>query len=142
MANKKRKFNTMSYCEVQRANSKSRSKLHKESQKWLIDNGYRNIGWDNVISLYQIIEEFLDKERLEELTIEELFLEADRIGNKYLNTQEIKEFNQKLSKEVNEIAEEIDKQFPDLESEIIDFSANVNKSRKKHNQKTYRTIKL
>ena len=142
MTNKKRKFNRMSYCEVQRANSKSRSKLHKESQKWLRDNGYRNIGWDNVIRLYQKIEELLYKERLEELTIEELFLEADRIGNKYLNPQEIEEFNQKLSKEVNEIAEEIDKQFPDLESEIIDFSDKVNKFRTKHNQKTYRTIKL
>lgn len=133
----------MSYRQVQRANSKNRSKIHKEDQRWLKENSYRNVGWDNVTNLYQKIEEFLDKYRLEDLTLEELFLEADRIGNKYLTSQEIEEFNQRLSKEVNEIAEEFDKQFPDTEIEVIDFSEKTNnRSRKKHNQKSYRTIKL
>jgi hypothetical protein len=146
MTNKKNKrinFNGMSYRQVQRANSKNRSKIHKEDQRWLKENSYRNVGWDNVTNLYQKIEEFLDKYRLEDLTLEELFLEADRIGNKYLTSQEIEEFNQRLSKEVNEIAEEFDKQFPDTEIEVIDFSEKTNnRSRKKHNQKSYRTIKL
>lgn len=146
MANKKskiRKFNGMSYHQVQRANSKQRSKLYKEDCKWLKDNGYRNIGWDKVINLYLKIEEFLDKYQLDNLTLEELFLESDRIGNKYLSSQEIKEFNQRLSKEVNEVAEEIDKQFPDSESEFIDFSEKRNyKSQKKPNQKSYTTVKF
>lgn len=117
----KRNFNGMSYHEVQRANSKNKDKLHKEDKKWLKDNGYRNIGWDNVINLYQKIEDFLDKYKFEDLTLEELFLEADLIGNKYLTKQEIEDYNQQLSKEVSEISEEIDKQFPDNEVEIIDF---------------------
>ncbi|MEH2229503.1 MAG: hypothetical protein V7K71_07620 [Nostoc sp.] len=43
------------------------------------------------------------------MTLEELFIDADRIGNRYLTNQEINEYNQRLSKEVNEVAEEIDK---------------------------------
>lgn len=140
---KAKKFQKMSYREVQRANSKERSKLQKEQQRWLKDNGYRNVGWHNVISLYEKTKEFLDKERLEDLTIEELFLEADRIGNKYLTSQEIVEFNQKLSKEVEEINDEIDKQFPDTEIEIIDFSGKTNnRSRKNHNQNLHKTVKF
>ena len=145
MANKKsqtRKFNGMSYHQVQRANSKKRTKLYKEDQKWLKDNDYRNIGWDKVINLFQKIEDFIDKYQLEDLTLEELFLESDRIGNKYLSSQDIEEFNQKLSQEVNEVAEEIDKQFPDSELEIIDFSETNYKSRKKPNLKSYTTVKF
>jgi hypothetical protein len=147
MTNKKSKninFQGMSYQEVQRANSNNRNNLHKEDQRWLKDNGYKNIGWDDVIKLYQKIKDFLDKYQLQDLTLEELFLEADYIGNKYLSDQEIQEFNQKLAKEVNEIAEEIDKQFPDTEIEIIDFSQKTkNKyTKNKTNQKSYKTIKF
>lgn len=117
----KRNFSGMSYHEVQRANSNNKDKLHKEDKKWLKDNGYRNVGWNNVVSLYQKIEEFLNKYRLEDWTLEDLFLEADRIGNKYLTKQEIEDYSQKLSKEVSEISEEIDRQFPDTEVETIDF---------------------
>ncbi|MEH2211381.1 hypothetical protein [Nostoc sp.] len=140
---KKRNFRGMSYRAVQLANSKNRSKLHKKNQTWLKENFYKNIGWDNVVTLYQKIEEFIDNYQLEELTLEELFIEADRIGNRYLTNQEINEYNQRLSKEVNEVAEEIDKQFPETEMEFIDFSQNTNiKYKKKHNQKTYKTVKL
>lgn len=146
MANKKskaREFSGMSYHEVQRINSNNRTQLYKEDKKWLKDNDYYNVGWNNVIKLFQKLEELLDKERLKDLTLEELFLETDRIGNKYLSNQEIEEFNQKLSKKVNEVAEEIEKQFSDVECEVIDFSGEPNnKPRKKHNQKTYRTVKL
>lgn len=145
MANQKskaRKFNQMSYHQIQRANSKNRSKLHKEDQKWLKDNSYRNIGWNNIINLYQKLEEFLDRYQLKDLTLEELFLEADQIGNKYLTSQEIAEFNRKLSQEVNEIAQEFDQQFPDTKIEVIDFKGNNNKWRKQGNLKSYKTIKL
>lgn len=139
----KRDFNGMSYGEVQRANSENRSKLKKEDQKWLKDNGYKNVGWNNVITLYRKVEELLDKSRFEDMSLEELFLEADRIGNKYLTSEEIKEFNQQLSKEVAELGELVDKQFPDTEIEVIDFSQKTTqKPQKKRNQKTYRTAKL
>jgi len=140
---KKRSFKGMSYRYVQRANSKNRSKLHKEDQVLIKEKHYKNIGWDNVINLYQKIEEFLNKYHIEDLTLEELFLEVDRIGNKYLTIQEIENFNQNFSKEVNEIAEEIDKQFPDTEIEFIDFSKQTSKRyQNKSNQKTYRTVKF
>jgi hypothetical protein len=136
--NKKIKFNGMSYREIQSINSEKRNNLKKEDQKWLKDQGYINVGWDNIINLYQKIEEFLDKYPLKDLTLEDLFLEADRIGNKYLTTQEIEEFNHKLSKEVNDIAEEIDKQFPNTEIEVIDFSNKTNHSSwRKSNRKSY-----
>ncbi|MUG96650.1 hypothetical protein F7734_31650 [Scytonema sp. UIC 10036] len=77
------------------------------------------------------------------MTLEELFLEADRIGNKYLTPNEIEEFNQQLSKEVAEIGDLIEQQFPDTEIEIIDYSNTITKkSRQQRNQKTYRTTKL
>jgi hypothetical protein len=133
----KRIFKKMSYREVQSSNSRSHIKLLKEDQKWLKDNKYKNIGWDNVIILFQKIEDFLDKYALEDNTLEELFLEADRIGNKYLTNTEIKEFNQRISKEVNEISIEIDKQFPDTDIEFIDFGRSV----KNPDQRLYRTLK-
>jgi hypothetical protein len=139
----KRDFNGMSYGEVQRTNSENRSNLKKEDQKWLKDNGYKNVGWDNVITLYRKVEELLGKSRFEDMSLEELFLEADRIGNKYLTSDEIKEFNQLLSQEVTEIGDLVDKQFPDTEIEVIDFSQKIaKKPYKKPNQKTYRTTKL
>jgi hypothetical protein len=138
---KSRKFKGLSYREVQRHNSAQRGKLKPEEQKWLKENSYKNVGWDNVIHLYEKIEEFLEQNQIEDLSLEELFLEADRIGNKYLTNQEIEDFNQKLSQEVNEISELIDQQFPDTEIEVIDFNQPTQKIKKKSNQKSYKTIK-
>lgn len=132
----------MSYRDMQRVNSKNRNKLKQEDIHWLKTEGYKNVGWNNLISLYHKIKDFLEKYQFEELTLEELFLEVDRIGNKYFTAQEIQETNYKLAKEVNEIAEEIDKQYPDTEIEIIDFSNKTKKTYKRQpNQKSYRTIK-
>ncbi|MBD2523237.1 hypothetical protein [Nostoc sp. FACHB-133] len=139
---KKAIFNGMSYRDMQRVNSKNRNKLKQEDRHWLKTEGYKNVGWNNLISLYDKIKDFLDKYQFDDLTLEELFLEADRIGNKYLTSQEIQETNYKLAKEVNEIAEEIDRQYPDTEIEIIDFSNKTKKTYKRQsNQKSYRTIK-
>jgi hypothetical protein len=140
---RKKTFNGLGYVEVQRANSEKRRKLKREDQKWLKENGYKNVGWDNVIQLYQKIEELLDGSRFEEMSLKDLFLEADRIGNKYLTPEEVATFNQQLSQEVAEIGEIIDRQFPDTEIEVIDYSKETpKKSQKKRNQKTYRTAKL
>lgn len=143
MASKKRNFQGMSYSQVQRTNSQNRTKLDQETQSLLKSNGYKNVGWQNVINLYQKLEEFLDKSPFEDLSLEELFLEADRIGNKYQTPQEKADFNQQLSQEVAAISELIDKQFPDTEMEVIDYSKNlIQKNIKKPNQKTYRTTKI
>ncbi len=143
MASQKRNFEGMSYREVQRANSSNRSKLQKEDQKWLKDNGHKNVGWNNIITLYQRIKEFLDRDSLEDSTLEDLYLEADRIGNKYLDRHEIEEFNRAFSKELNEIAEEIDKQFPDTEIEAVDFRDKTDKKpRKSRGQTSYKTTKI
>jgi hypothetical protein len=135
MASKKKErriFQGMSYREVQSSNSKLRTKLHKKDQKWLREHGYKNIGWDNIITFYQKIEYFFEKYELEDDTLEELFLEADRIGNKYLTDAEKEDFNKRMSKEVNEISIEIDKRFPDTEIEFIDFSRNPSIKRHKN----------
>jgi hypothetical protein len=146
MANKrgsKKYFNGMSYSEVQSANSKNRSRLIKEDQKWLKENGYKNVGWINIIKLYERIEELLEKSVFADMSLEDLFLEADRIGNKYLTPNEIEEFNQQLSQEVSEVGILIDQQFPDTETEVVDYSQKaINKPQRQRNQKTYRTTKF
>jgi nucleoid DNA-binding protein len=141
MASKKKKtFKNMSYREVQVANTLNRSKLRQEDQQELKDNRYKNVGWGNVISLYQKIEELLDP--LKDLTLEDLFIEADRIGNKYQSAQEIQEFNQQLTQEVTKVSEAIDRQFPDTEIEIIDFGNSHQRTRKSRNPKTSRTVEI
>lgn len=146
MASKKsqpRTFNGMSYGQLQRSNSKNRDKLKPGDKKWLKENGYKNVGWENAIKLCQQIGEILGKYQFEDMSLEELFLEADRIGNKYLAPQDIEEFNQQLSKEVSEIGELIDQQFPATEVEVIDYSQKSSqKSQKQRDRKTYRTSKL
>lgn len=137
----KRSFNGMSYRDVQRANSNNRRKLHREDQKWLKAHQFKNAGWDNVVSLYEKINEFLAQYQLAGLSLEDLFLEADRIGNKYLTAEEIADFNQKLAQEVEQISEQIDQQFPDTEIEIIDFRA-TGKPPKRGSSKSSKPIKF
>ena len=119
---KKRLFSGMGYRDVQRSNSSRRSQLPRKEQVGLKENGYKNVGWDNVIRLYQKINEILLQPDPNEETLEELFLQADRIGNKYQTPAEIKDFNQKLSVAVNDVADEIDRQFPETEMEFVDYS--------------------
>lgn len=118
-----RTFSGMSYREVQRSNSIRRNKLPKNHQIWLKENGYKNVGWDNVIQLYQKINEFLNQpDADDEPTLEELFLEADRIGEKYQTPEEIEAFNQEMAAEVNAVSDLVDQQFPETEVEVIDYS--------------------
>lgn len=136
----KKKFQGMSYRQVQCSNSENRSNLNRKNQIWLKANGYKNIGWNKVIELFQKIEELQDREKIKDWSLEELFLESDRVGNKYLTTREINTFNQKLAREVNKLSELIDRQFPNSEIEIIDFSKQTNC--KQHKRKKYRYTKL
>lgn len=130
---KKRLFSGMGYREVQRSNSSRRSRLPKQQQRWLKDNGYRNIGWDNVIKLYQKINDLLASIDDNEPTLEDLFLRADRIGQKYQSAAEITAFNQAMNSEVESLAEQIDQQFSDDEFEHVDYSESAPRAtRKRH----------
>ncbi|NEQ20482.1 MAG: hypothetical protein F6K28_14805 [Microcoleus sp. SIO2G3] len=58
----------------------------------------------------------------DEPTLEELFLEADRIGQKYQTREEREAFNQEMAAEVSAISDLIEQQFPETELEVIDYS--------------------
>lgn len=120
--NKKRLFCGMTYREVQQSNSTRRRHLSKQDQQWLKTNKYQNIGWDNIIKLYQKINDLLSSIDTSEPTLEELFLKAEQIGSQYQTVEEVEAFNQALSKEVEAIAIEIERQFPDEEDEYIDYT--------------------
>ena len=120
--NKARTFNKMKYHQVQRKNSRNRKLLAKEQQRFLKDNGYRNLGWENVINLFNQIQDIQQTESIKNLSLEELFIEADRIGNKYCDSKENNRRNLKISQELNEIADIIDAQFADRTAEVIDYS--------------------
>jgi hypothetical protein len=114
----------MTYREVQRSNTTRRNKLPKADRVWLQEHGYRNVGWDNVITLYQKINDFLTSPGDgEEPTLEELFLRADHIGKKYQTPEEVQAYEQALQAEVEAIAAQIDRQFPDDQVEVVDYGS-------------------
>lgn len=119
---KTKTFARLNYRQIQKKNSRDRLQLTKENQKWLKEHNYKNRGWSNVISLFKKITELKDKENIKKLNLEELFIEADFVGNKYLSDQEINSRNLRIAQELNDIAEIIDAQFPDTTREIIDYS--------------------
>lgn len=132
-----RKFRGMGYRQVQGANSRNRQKLSKSEQQWLKKNSYKNVGWENVISLYKQIEEFNGE------TLESLFLAADKIGNKYQTREEIQTYQEKLAQTVTSISKKIEQQYPETEVEVIDYSENCTpKYRRKGSSKSYRTLKV
>lgn len=120
--NKARTFEGMKYRQIQRKNSRNKKLFPNEKQILLKEQGYRNIGWNNVINLFKKIKEIQQEEYIKSLDLEELFLEADRIGNKYLDSKEIDRRNAVIAKELNQIVNIIDKQFPDNAVEVIDYS--------------------
>ena len=109
------------YSHLQAFNKQSRSQLRPDDRQWLKANGYKNVGWDCAIALYEKIIDYKAKYNLEEESLEDLFLEADRIGNKYQTPEEIAAFQAALAIEVNAIADLVDQQFPDTTTEFIDY---------------------
>ena len=118
----KKEFNGMSYRQVQQANSDNKSKLKPEEIKLIKNTGYKNVGWDDVVQLYTKIKEMLDSPYRGDWSLGDLFLEADRIGQKYQSDDEIETFERKFEIVSQEIETEIDRCFPDTEVEIIDFA--------------------
>lgn len=143
----RRMFQGMTYRQIQRCNSERRSQLSARENQQLKQDGYINVGWDNVINLYRKLEDIFERNKLEDFSLEELFLEADRIGNKYQSADEINEFNQQLAYEADLINQKIDSLYPDTEIEVIDFGSqgartNYYKTRKKSRKNNYRNIYL
>lgn len=125
MADKKRNFLGMSYREVQKSNSENRKKLSRQQQQKLKEEGYRNAGWQSVISLYLTLDAIInpDPEPESESSLEELFLKATRIGDKYQTDEERENFQQLYNQEIAEIHALIEEHFPEPETiEFIDYS--------------------
>jgi hypothetical protein len=131
----------LGYQSLQKDNRIKREKLPKTDQDWLKNNGYRNIGWPHVISLFDKIQSL---QELTEYSLEELFLEVDRIGERYQEPEEIQSFQAAMADEAEQIAVLIDQIFPDTKSEVINFGSNLNpkKWRKSNQRKTYYTSKF
>ncbi len=119
---KAKTFNGLSYRTLQKQNAERRRQLDRAEQNWLKQQGHRNVGWSNVIRLHQQINALLEKQQANDLSLEELFLKADQIGQKYQTQAEIARFEQQLAEAADKIAEITDQQFPDTEPEMIDFS--------------------
>jgi tRNA nucleotidyltransferase (CCA-adding enzyme) len=137
---KARTYQGLSYQLLQKKNGQTRALLAKEQKTWLKENNYRNVGWDNVIQLYEKIAIFLE---VEDTSLEDLFLEADRIGNKYQSSEEVAAFQQAMAETAEEISASIDQQFPPGDAiEMIDFSdpGQQKRSKSRRNIKTYRTV--
>jgi hypothetical protein len=136
-----RQYKTFSYKVLQKKNSVDRDKLPREKRIWLKEKGYSNVGWDNVIKLHEKITDLLEQIDLEDSSLEDLFLEADRIGNKYQTPEEVETFQEAMAQEAEAISDTIDRQFPQTEVEMIDFSQpNRRKSKSGKQQKSYRTV--
>ncbi|WP_017298763.1 hypothetical protein [Nodosilinea nodulosa] len=136
--NKQRLFSGMGYRAVQRSNRDRKSKLPKPDRQWLKENGYKNAGWDNVIALYQKINDILASASQDESSLEELFLQADKIGEKYQTPQEIAAFNQALNSETKDISALIDQQFPDAEFEFADYSKTAKSPAKRKSARNHK----
>ena len=118
----KKEFDGMGYRQVQRSNSDNKSKMKSEEIQLLKNSGYKNIGWEKVTQLYLKIQEMLTSPYRGNWSLDELFLEADRIGRKYQSVDEIATFEKQFTMLSQEIDDEIDRHFPDTQVEIIDFS--------------------
>ncbi|NJN31882.1 MAG: hypothetical protein HC824_16720 [Synechococcales cyanobacterium RM1_1_8] len=129
-----RRFNGLTYRELQRHNRSRRSQLPKEQQRQIKQAGLCNLGWANVIDLYHqlaVLETAREVTREEAREaaldaalpcLEDLFLEADRIGNQYQTAGEQDSFQQQMADIASDISSLIDQQFPDTEPEIISFT--------------------
>ncbi len=138
-------YQGLSYRSLQQKNAVERAQLLRDQQQWLKQNGYRNLGWDAVIQLQEKIVDLRAQNELADASLEELFLEADRLGNKYQTAAEIEQFQRSMTEEATAIADLIEQHFPQTEIEVIDFSQStpLTKPRRQNQssrQRSYRTL--
>jgi hypothetical protein len=144
----KKKLNKITYVgfgyrELQKENGVLRQKLKADIRAWLKVNNYRNIGWINVIALFDKLNEIV-VDKLSDSSLEDLFSEVEQIGNKYQSSEEIQAFQTAMEIEAESMSEIIDRLFPDTEPESIDFGGSEIGKSGGHSslRKTYRTIKV
>ena len=118
----KKEFNSMGYRQVQRSNSDNKAKITSDEIQLLKNSGYKNVSWEKVTQLYLKLQDMLTSPYRENWSLDELFLEADQIGQKYQSVDEIAIFEKQFTMLSQEIDDEIERHFPDTEVEIIDFS--------------------
>ena len=135
-----RTYQQLSYRQLQAHNKQTRSQLRREDQQALKINGFKNVGWTAAIELYEKIAAYLTQYKLAEDSLDELFLEADRIGNQYQSSEEIAAFQAALATEVEAIANLVDEQFPDDQPEVIDYgTSKTRQSPRKNPKRTFST---
>jgi hypothetical protein len=132
MARQARTVEGLGYRGMQQANAARRDRLSKADRAELKRQGFRNVGWDNVIRLSQRLDELLNKLGVDDSdlpSLDSLFLEADRIGNAYQSAEEIAAFNQALAEASSAVDEAIEAHFPDNEVEIVHFQSSPSPGR-------------
>lgn len=122
MTRKKQKFQGMGYREVQASNSENWKKLDRQQQKALKEEGHRNIGWLFVTRLYLGIEDLNQDLHTDDTTLEELFLNASWIGDKYQTNEDKLAFRKALDQAIEETQILIDEHFPGGDIQMIDYS--------------------
>jgi hypothetical protein len=122
MTRKKQKFQGMGYREVQKSNSENWKKLDRQQQKALKEKGHRNIGWLFVTRLYLGIEDLNQDLHTDDTTLEELFLNASWIGDKYQTNEDKLAFRKALDQAIEETQILIDEHFPGGDIQMIDYS--------------------
>lgn len=108
-----KQYNGKNYRELQSHNKKQRQGLSPPEQQQLKKEGYKNLGWKNVIALWEKLQEIQLLKEVEETTLESLFIDATRIGRKYLTDKEMNDFYQELAQVNQEISDQIDEIFSD-----------------------------
>ncbi len=131
-----RTFQGQGYRALQAANTQARAQLTAAQRRDLKAKKLSNVGWDNVIALYHALQKLgvlqpspasSEVTPYDDFSLEDLFLEADRIGNKYQTAAEVTAFQETLAQKAQEIADEVDRQFPDTQTEILDFRDSATK---------------
>jgi hypothetical protein len=125
----RKEFQGLGYRQLQQVNSTQKQQLQAEELIILKNEGHKNTGWESVIRLQKRIQELLTSIYRTGWGLDQLFLEADRIGRKYQSSIEIAAHEEQLAILSMEIDDIIDKQFPDTEVEIISFSGKSNEFR-------------
>jgi hypothetical protein len=125
----RKEFQGLGYRQLQRVNSTQKQQLQAEELITLKNEGHKNTGWESIICLQRRIQELLTSVYRAGWDLDQLFLEADRIGQKYQSPTEIAVYEEKITLLSVEIDDVIDEQFPDTEVEIISFSGKSNELR-------------
>jgi hypothetical protein len=138
----RKEFQGLGYRQLQRVNSTQKQQLQAEELITLKNEGHKNIGWESVIRLQKRIQELSTSVYRTGWDLDQLFLEADRIGQKYQSSTEIAVHEEQLTLLSMEIDDAIDEQFPDTEVEIISFSGKSNELRNNgfRQQRSHRAI--